>query len=177
MQWKTAWHGWKHVAGSPQTKESGSQFPTSRRFHGRLLSQARGINALAGQIESIPGGEYQMESDSIISAIDAEIAKLQQARSLLANGGKPNPVTTRKATKKLSVKQPKKRVMSSEVRARIAEAQRKRWAAVKKTTKEAAKKAAPAKAKKSAPKKAVKRTVSPEARRRMADAQRKRWDG
>ena len=70
---------------------------------------------------------------------------------------------------------PKKRVLSPEARARIAEAQRKRWAASKKAAKKAAKNASPVKAKKAAPKKAVKRTLSPEARQRIADAQRKRW--
>ena len=126
-------------------------------------------------VQSTAGGEYQMESDSIISAIDAEIAKLQQARSLLTGGGKVNPVATRKALKKVIVKQPKKRTMSPEVRKRIGDAQRKRWAATKKqasasaakTTKKAAKKTSPVKAENSAPKKAVKRTASPEARKRM----------
>lgn len=62
-----------------------------------------------------------------------------------------------------------KRVLSPEARARIAAAQRKRWAATRKGAPAAAK-AAPAKA--PAPKK---RTLSPEARARIAAAQRKRW--
>jgi hypothetical protein len=105
-----------------------------------------------------------VDHQTIISAIDAEIAKLQQVRSLLANGGNPDVVTARKIVKKVSVKQPKKRVMSPEARKRIGDAQRKRWAAAKeanaatppKATKKAAKKGSPVKAKNAALKKAVK---------------------
>ena len=42
-----------------------------------------------------------MESESIISAIDAEIAKLEQVRALLANGGKVDDVTPPKKAKKV----------------------------------------------------------------------------
>src|ERR1035441_2069679 len=92
-----------------------------------------------------------MQSESIISAIDAEIAKLEQVRALLANGGKVDDVTALQKAKKVIVKQPKKRTMSPEVRKRIGDAQRKRWAATKKqasasaakTTKKAAKKTSP----------------------------------
>src|ERR1017187_8407538 len=84
-------------------------------------------------------------------------------------------VTALQKAKKVIVKQPKKRGMCPEVRKRIGDAQRKRWAATKKqasasaakTTKKAAKKTSPVKAENSAPKKAVKRTASPEARKRM----------
>jgi hypothetical protein len=124
-----------------------------------------------------------MAIESIISAIDAEIAKLEQVRSLLTIDGKRNPVATPKAAAKVSVVQPKKRVMSPEARKRIGDALRKRWAGTKKINavtpakepKKAAKKATSVKAKKSAPTKAAKRTMSPEARQRIADAQRKRW--
>src|ERR1039458_8399574 len=101
-----------------------------------------------------------MESKSIISAIDAEIAKLEQVRALLANGGKVNPMATRKATKKLSVKQAAKRTMSPEARKRIADAQRKRWAATKKQTSASEAKTT---------KKAVKRTVSTNPLQRTAE--------
>ena len=106
-----------------------------------------------------------MAIESIISAIDAEIAKLEQGRSLLANGGKRDPLAPRKATTKVSAK-PTKRVMSPESRQRIGDALRKRWAAKKKVNA-----VTPAKA----TKKAAKRTMSPEARARIAEAQRKRW--
>ena len=122
-----------------------------------------------------------MDSQSIISAIGAEIAMLQQARSLLANGGKVNSVTTRK-TAKVSAGQGTKRVISPEARKRIGNAQRERWAATKvneatppKATKRAAKKASPVRARKASPKKVLKRTMSPEARARIAEGQRKRW--
>ena len=59
-----------------------------------------------------------------------------------------------------------RRAMSAASRKRIAEAQRKRWAAVKKGV--APKAAAPA------PKKA-KRRLSPEGRRRIIEATKKRW--
>jgi hypothetical protein len=69
----------------------------------------------------------------------------------------------------------RKRVMSAEARARIAEAQRQRWAASRKQGgSKAGAKAAGAKAAKAKPA-AKKRTMSPEARKRIAEAQRKRW--
>jgi hypothetical protein len=73
-----------------------------------------------------------MDSQFIISALDAEIAKLQQARELFANGSKVNRVTIRKAAKRVSATPAKKRTLSPEARKRIADAQRKRWAAAKK---------------------------------------------
>jgi len=63
-----------------------------------------------------------MESESIISAINAAIAKLEQVRALLANGGKVDDVTAPQKAKKVIVKQPKKRTMSPEARKRIADA-------------------------------------------------------
>jgi hypothetical protein len=73
-----------------------------------------------------------MSIDQLLSAIDAEIARLQQARALLAGthtgtGGKR--MTAAAAAPKKRVP---KRVMSAEARKRIADAQRKRWAAQKK---------------------------------------------
>jgi hypothetical protein len=77
-----------------------------------------------------------MSIDNILIQIDAEIARLTQARSLLANIGastvkvaeakiKQAPTTAKAKTRK------KKRVLSAEARKRIADAQRKRWAAQK----------------------------------------------
>jgi hypothetical protein len=63
----------------------------------------------------------------IIAAVDEEIARLHQVRSILAGGGGfPGPF---KKTAR------KKRVLSAEARAKIAAAQRKRWAAQKKAAK------------------------------------------
>lgn len=70
-----------------------------------------------------------MSLDNLLSTIDAEIARLQQARALLARtstrGGK------RTSTSPAPTKAGRKRKMSAEARRRIAEAQRKRWAAQK----------------------------------------------
>jgi len=72
-----------------------------------------------------------MATDSIIAQIDAEIARLTQVRSLLANTGKIAATVTERKTRKAStkVKGKKTRVLSPEARKRIADAQRKRWAA------------------------------------------------
>jgi hypothetical protein len=69
----------------------------------------------------------QMNTQDILSTLDAEIARLQSARSLLtgtASGkrrGRPRGSSTSPAA-------PQKRTMSAAGRKRIAEAQRKRWA-------------------------------------------------
>lgn len=73
-----------------------------------------------------------MGTFAILAAIDKEIAQLQQARNLLsgterrgaARGGMGNELVVRK-----------KRVLSPEARKRIADAQKKRWAAQKKAAK------------------------------------------
>jgi hypothetical protein len=71
-----------------------------------------------------------MGIDSILAEIDAEIARLTEARALLASMGSATPSATKgKAAKKAAKKAGKKRVLSAEARKRIADAQRKRWAA------------------------------------------------
>jgi len=76
-----------------------------------------------------------MAIDSILAQIDAEIARLTQARSLLASTGKVATGISERKTKKASatpkIKTRKIRVLSPEARKRIADAQRKRWAAQK----------------------------------------------
>jgi hypothetical protein len=89
-----------------------------------------------------------MANDTILSLIDAEIARLTQVRSLLANVGKADlkiserknkktaavaavKVKGVKAVKAVKAKAKKTRVLSPEARKRIADAQRKRWAAQK----------------------------------------------
>jgi acyl-CoA thioesterase FadM len=67
-----------------------------------------------------------METKALLSAIDEEIARLTQARTLLA--GNTNHVKVKPGTKK-------PRVLSPEARKRIADAQRKRWAAQRKAAK------------------------------------------
>ena len=84
-----------------------------------------------------------MAIESILTQIDAEIAKLKQVRSLLASTGKVAVEVTEPITKKAKKaakaakaapagkKAKKRRVLSPEARQRIADAQRKRWAAQK----------------------------------------------
>lgn len=71
-----------------------------------------------------------MAIDSILAQLDSEIARLIQVRSLLANSGKVSANLERKNAKGPQ-KARKKRVLSADARKRIADAQRKRWAAQK----------------------------------------------
>ena len=73
-----------------------------------------------------------MAIENILAQIDSEIARLQQARNLLATIGTAAPKAGRSAKKASAKAKPrKKRVLSAEARKRIADAQRKRWAAVR----------------------------------------------
>lgn len=76
-----------------------------------------------------------MAIDSILAEIDAEIARLTQARKLLAGATGANNFTPSKKSSvvaKSSAKKGKRtRVLSAEARKRIADAQRRRWAAQK----------------------------------------------
>jgi len=74
-----------------------------------------------------------MATDSILAQIDAEIARLTHARTLLANTGTIAAKVTSAKTKKAPAKAKtrKRRVLSPEARKRIADAQHKRWAAQK----------------------------------------------
>jgi translation initiation factor 2 gamma subunit (eIF-2gamma) len=75
---------------------------------------------------------HTMAIENILAQLDSEIARLKQARSLLATIGTAATKAGRK-TKKASAKAKlrKKRVLSADARKRIADAQRKRWAAVR----------------------------------------------
>lgn len=71
----------------------------------------------------------------ILSSIDREIALLQRARTLLAEGGARTPQKRRGRPRKAAgAAKParKKRRLSAEGRRRIAEAVRRRWALQKK---------------------------------------------
>jgi hypothetical protein len=74
-----------------------------------------------------------MAIDSILAQIDAEIAKLSQVRALLANTGNiaARLGAPKSAKAPAQAKTRKKRILSPEARKRIADAQRKRWAAQK----------------------------------------------
>jgi hypothetical protein len=77
-----------------------------------------------------------MTIDSILSQIDAEIARLTQVRKLLAGSGTVSITMPNRKTKSAPAKKTKKtRVLSPEARKRIADAQRKRWAAQKSKSK------------------------------------------
>ncbi len=75
----------------------------------------------------------QMNVDSIIAALDAEIEKLNQVRALLGkHEGLALSVGQAKPSRKAKAA---KRTLKPEARKRIADAQRKRWAATKRVKK------------------------------------------
>jgi hypothetical protein len=77
-----------------------------------------------------------MAIDSILSQIDAEIARLTQVRKLLAGSGSNSITVPQRKTKSAPAKSSRKaRVLSPEARKRIADAQRRRWAAQKSKSK------------------------------------------
>lgn len=77
-----------------------------------------------------------MGTTEILAAINEEIERLQQVKQLLggssAGNGLVHKVANQGAAKVVTAK---KRVLSPEARKRIADAQRKRWAAQKKAAK------------------------------------------
>lgn len=75
-----------------------------------------------------------MTIDDIVAQIDAEIVRLTRVRSLLASAGSAAVKTGGKA-KKATARLSGHRVLSPEARKRIADAQRKRWAAHRAKTK------------------------------------------
>jgi hypothetical protein len=79
-----------------------------------------------------------MDYQAIFSALDAEIAKLERIRELLAQNGKVNDVISRTLGKRTAIKKTVKHVMSVEARARIAAAQKRRWAKTRRAAKKAA---------------------------------------
>ena len=72
-----------------------------------------------------------MGTTAILAAIDEEIRRLQQVKQLLG-GSSVGKTALAGAAKVVTAK---KRVLSPEARKRIADAQRKRWAAYKKAKK------------------------------------------
>ncbi len=78
-----------------------------------------------------------MTIESILSEIDAEIARLTQVRKLIAGADSRTVPTHKAATTR--PKAHKARKLSADARKRIADAQRRRWAAQRaKSKKEAA---------------------------------------
>lgn len=79
-----------------------------------------------------------MDTESLIKEIDAQIAKLQRARIELAAIDSAAPKKRRGRPPKTALPTPKasrKRTLSADARAKIAEAQRQRWAKQKKASK------------------------------------------
>jgi hypothetical protein len=69
-----------------------------------------------------------VDTEQIIAAIDAEIARLQLARALIAQSASPTG-SDRPGTSISNASRSKTRKLSAAARERIAAAQRKRWAA------------------------------------------------
>jgi hypothetical protein len=83
--------------------------------------------------------EENMNTELIIEQIDAEISKLQQAKLLLIEATAASGATKRRPGRPRTSKVVSaRRVMSAEGKARIAAAQRLRWAKSKKGAKKAA---------------------------------------
>jgi hypothetical protein len=80
-----------------------------------------------------------MHTTDIIAELDAEIARLQQVKALL-NGtttkrGPGRPAASATAAAPATTFAPKKRILSAEARAKIAAAQKARWAKARKAAK------------------------------------------
>jgi hypothetical protein len=100
--------------------------PTSFDFN-QLRRSLGSISTAMG-----PGIILAMDTAKIIQSIDAEIARLEQARELL-NGHRTTPKRGRSASSTTATVRTlrKRRMISAEGRARIAAAQKARWAKAK----------------------------------------------
>lgn len=94
-----------------------------------------------------------MNLQQIISEIDAQIEQLQKAKALLTYSATPKKVGRPAKVLATTIVVKGRKPLSAEAKARIAAAQKKRWAKARKTT-AAVKKAAPVIAKKAPAKKA-----------------------
>ena len=81
-----------------------------------------------------------MEVSRIIAEIDVEIAKLQQARTLLAGVAKSGKGPGRPKGSKSAPKARRRHKLSAEGRRRISESQKRRWAERRKAIAKAASK-------------------------------------
>jgi hypothetical protein len=96
-----------------------------------------------------------MTTDEIVIAIDGEIARLLKVKALLTGAdlpikrgpGRPAGTSAQKKVASLKAevtgKPEKRRILSAEARARIAAAQKARWAKSKRAAKKAARESAP----------------------------------
>lgn len=112
-----------------------------------------------------------MDENAIIAAIDDELGRLRQVRALLS-GVQAAPAVTEKSA---ASTQPAKPGVSPAARRRMAEAQKKRWAAVKAVAAIPAEKVEKEASKAAANESPQGRRLSPEARKRIVAAQKKRW--
>ena len=118
-----------------------------------------------------------MDTKEILNQIDAEISRLQQVLSLLA-GAVPATAAKRKRGRPFASTAPAavkgKRTLSADARARIAAAQKLRWAksrlAVKKAARATPNKSVPSKAAKSSPPKKVATVARKQAPAKATDA-------
>jgi hypothetical protein len=81
-----------------------------------------------------------MDTTEIIAQIDSEIARLEQVKSILSGTTATTTIKAKRGPKAKTAPTPitaKKRLLSPEARARIAAAQKARWAKVRKATKAA----------------------------------------
>jgi hypothetical protein len=84
-----------------------------------------------------------MDTQAIIATLDKEIARLQEARTILTAAANVKGVAAIKRgpgrpKKLVSVKPTGRRILSPEAKARIAAAQKARWAKARKSAKAAA---------------------------------------
>ncbi len=79
-----------------------------------------------------------MSTEDMLAAVDGEIARLQLIRKLLSGEMNGSNGSTPKAANVMKMIGKERRAMSAEARERIASAQRKRWAMVRKAKKKAA---------------------------------------
>jgi hypothetical protein len=89
--------------------------------------------------------EVPLDTETIIQEIDSEISRLEQAKAILSGATvrrSPGRPKRTQAVAKTVADEPTKRVMSAEGKAKIAAAQKLRWAKSKRADRKAAKKAA-----------------------------------
>ena len=107
-----------------------------------------------------------MDRDTILSALDSEIARLQHARTAIAGLSVPKRRGRPPASGSTPKGGPRRRISAAGI-ARIREAQRKRWAAQKGASKIATKQAVGKKQKKGVGKKDTKKVVGKVAVKRI----------
>jgi hypothetical protein len=78
-----------------------------------------------------------MDREEILSAIDSEIERLQQARAAITSLSAPQSMGGSSSSFSVPASAPKKRTISAAGRKRIAETQRRRWAAQKSSAQKA----------------------------------------